>query len=206
MLERFTADARNALALSHREASASKHRSIGTDALLIGLLSEGKGLAARTFGDFGVSADTVRRVMASDVQNMETDVYASIAVDRGEGSFTPEARHLLEQAWSEAYRAKQCRVGTGWLLLGLIDQGHSPGCRILRELDVDVEQLRQQVVGILEERSDDPVDLAEVQQSISQEPFLRPEEEVKLLEAVTLSRASLAGSSSVADDLEQSAL
>ncbi len=140
MFERFTGRARKVLLLSQQEAMRLGHNYVGTEHLLLGLLAEGEGVAARALTLLGVEAEKVRET----VEGM---------IGRGQGggqlAYTPRAKKCLELAVEEAVALGHNYVGTEHILLGLISEGEGVAAQVLLALGAERGAVRQQVVELL---------------------------------------------------------
>jgi ATP-dependent Clp protease ATP-binding subunit ClpA len=141
--DRFTRRARRALILSEEEARHLDHHYIGTEHLLLGLLREGDGVAARVLNDLGVQLPAAREAIA-------------FVVGRGEGpatgelALTPRVKKAIELAVDEANRLHHSYVGTEHLLLGLVREGDGVGARVLTgELRVQEAQVHERVMQVI---------------------------------------------------------
>jgi ATP-dependent Clp protease ATP-binding subunit ClpC len=139
MFERFTDRARQVVVLAQDEARALKHNYIGTEHLLLGLLREEQGIAARVLGSLGVRVEEVRDEVARIVGRGEEVTSAQVP-------FTPRGKKVLELALREALRLGHNRVGTEHLLLGLVEEGEGVAARILFDFDADADTVRDRVM------------------------------------------------------------
>jgi Clp amino terminal domain, pathogenicity island component/UvrB/uvrC motif len=164
LFERFTERARQVVVLAQDEARALKHNYIGTEHLLLGLLREEEGVAARVLEGLDVSLEEVRAQVARIIG--EGDEVAS-----GQIPFTPRAKKVLELSLREALGLGHNYIGTEHILLGLAREGEGVAMRILVDYDVDAMKVRDGVVRALS-GAHTPVDpVAEV------DPELRTEVE-----------------------------
>lgn len=141
MLDRFTERARKVLALAHQEAMRLGHNYIGTEHLLLGLIHEGEGVAARALASLNISLQTVR----AQVEAM---------IGRGEGpqeqiGYTPRAKRVLELAVQEAAALGHNYIGTEHILLGLIREGEGVAAQVLSSLGANINVVRQRVIELL---------------------------------------------------------
>jgi ATP-dependent Clp protease ATP-binding subunit ClpA len=139
MFERFTERARHLVVLAQEEARVLQHGYIGTEHLLLGLLREEEGLAARVLDSLGVEIDEVRAQVARVVGRGDE-------VTNGQIPFTPRAKKVLELALREARSLGHDYIGTEHVLLGLVRENEGVGARVLREFGVDAEKIRKEVV------------------------------------------------------------
>lgn len=148
MFERFSDRGRRVLVLAQEEARLLHHGLIGTEHLLLGLLHEGEGPAARALEATGVSLEAVRAKVA---------VLAHPSDSRAGGAppFTPRAKKALELALREALQLGHHSIGTGHIFLGLLREGEGVAPQALRALGADVDQLRDEVIRQL---NDEPGD------------------------------------------------
>ena len=141
MLNRFTERARKVLALAQQEALRLGHVYIGTEHLLLGLLSEGEGVAAKALGSLNINLDTVRKQVESVIGHGDEK--------GGEVSYTPRAKKVLELSVEEAQSLGHNYIGTEHILLGLIREGEGVAAQVLRGMGVDDNQVRQRVIELL---------------------------------------------------------
>ena len=142
MFERFTERARQVVVLAQDEARELRHGYIGTEHLLLGLVREEEGLAARVLESLDVGAEDVRSQIRSVVGEGDE-------VPAGQIPFTPRAKKTLEQALRQALALKHNYIGTEHVLLGLLEDEKAVGGRILAELGVAPEQIRELLLGML---------------------------------------------------------
>jgi ATP-dependent Clp protease ATP-binding subunit ClpC len=142
VFERFTDGARRVVILAQDEARSLSHTSIGTEHLLLGLVREEQGIAARVLLESGVDLATARRQVEETVGRGATAPGSHVP-------FTERAKQALENALRESVRLGHNEIGTAHLLLGLLDESAATGTQILIALDVDPEQARQWVVDSL---------------------------------------------------------
>ena len=142
VFERFTERARQVVVLAQEEARALRHNYIGTEHLLLGLLREEEGLAARVLGDLGVTVDRVRGQVVRIVGSGEE-------VTSGQIPFTPRAKKVLELALREALSLGHNYIGTEHLLLALVRENEGVAARILLDFDADSEKIRNEVLRLL---------------------------------------------------------
>jgi ATP-dependent Clp protease ATP-binding subunit ClpA len=147
MFERFTNQSRRAVVLAQEEARELHHSYIGTEHLLLGMLREGTGSAARTLTSMDVSLDAARQAVEASVGRGKHQQPS------GHIPFTPRAKKALELALRESLQLGQNYIGTGHLLLGLITQGDDVAIGILGQLHADVTDLRTRAIR---ELADDP--------------------------------------------------
>jgi ATP-dependent Clp protease ATP-binding subunit ClpC len=138
MFERFTDQARRAVVLAQEEARIFNHNYIGTEHLLLGLLQEGEGTAARALESMGITAEAARSVV-------EARVRRGRAQPTGRIPFTPAAKKSLEGSLTEAVGLGQDYIGTGHVLLALIRTGEGVAVEALVSLGADLDQVRERV-------------------------------------------------------------
>ena len=146
---KFTERARKVLHLAQEEAQRLKHNYIGTEHLLLGLIREGDGVAAKVLSNLGVDLDKAR-------SSVESILGRGNRVVIGEIGFTPRAKKVIELAVDEARRLHHHYLGTEHLLLGLVREGQGIGAGVLESLGVSLEKVRTQTMQILDklERSE----------------------------------------------------
>src|SRR6201747_320676 len=142
MFERFTERARQVVVLAQDEARALKHNYIGTEHILLGLLREEEGLAARVLDSLDITVEDVRANVARIVGQGEE-------VTTGQIPFTPRAKKVLELALREALSLGHNYIGTEHLLLGLVRENEGVAARILLDFDADSEKIRNEVIRML---------------------------------------------------------
>jgi ATP-dependent Clp protease ATP-binding subunit ClpC len=144
MFERFTEKAIKVIMLAQEEARRLGHNFVGTEQILLGLIGEGTGIAAKTLKSMGVNLKDAR-------------VEVEKIIGRGSGfvaveiPFTPRAKRVLELSWDEARQLGHNYIGTEHLLLGLIREGEGVATRILENLGVDLSKVRSNVIRMLGE-------------------------------------------------------
>ena len=139
MFERFTERARQVVVLAQDEARALKHNYIGTEHILLGLLREEEGLAARVLESLDITVEEVRAQVARIVGQGDE-------VTTGQIPFTPRAKKVLELALREALSLGHNYIGTEHILLGLVRENESVAARILLDFDADGEKLRGEIL------------------------------------------------------------
>ncbi|MET7421994.1 ATP-dependent Clp protease ATP-binding subunit [Dactylosporangium sp. NPDC005555] len=142
MFERFTDRAKRVVVLAQEEARILNHNAIGTEHLLLGLIQEGDGVAARSIGALGISGDDVRR-------RVEEVIGHGAQAPGGHVPFTPRAKKVLELALREALQLGHNFIGTEHLLLGLVREGDGVAAQVLVQLGADLNRLRAQVIQLL---------------------------------------------------------
>src|ERR1700710_427268 len=142
MFERFTERARQVVVLAQDEARALKHNYIGTEHILLGLLREEEGLAARVLDGLDITVEEVRAQVARIVGQGDE-------VTTGQIPFTPRAKKVLELALREALSLGHNYIGTEHILLGLVRENEGVAARILLDFDADSEKIRNEVIRML---------------------------------------------------------
>ena len=142
MFERFTERARQVVVLAQEEARSLKHNYIGTEHLLLGLLREEEGVAARVLETLEVSVEEVRAAVVRIVGSGEES-------PQGQIPFTPRAKKVLELALREALSLGHNYIGTEHILLGLIREDEGVAARILLDLDAEPDKIRNEVMRML---------------------------------------------------------
>jgi ATP-dependent Clp protease ATP-binding subunit ClpC len=142
VFERFTEPARHVVVLAQEEARTLKHNYIGTEHLLLGLLRDEEGLAARVLESLGVRIEGVRAQVARIIGPGEE-------VNTGQIPFTPRAKKVLELSLREALSLGHNYIGTEHLLLGLVREGEGVACRMLLDVGVTADATREAVVEAL---------------------------------------------------------
>ena len=144
--DKFTERARKVLTLAQEEAQRFNHNYIGTEHLLLGLVREGDGVAARVLGNMGVQLPKVRSAVEFIIGRGE-------AVVMGEIGLTPRAKKVIELAVDEARRLNHHYIGTEHLLLGLVREGEGIAAGVLESLGVNLEKVRAQVMQVVSQSS-----------------------------------------------------
>jgi ATP-dependent Clp protease ATP-binding subunit ClpC len=142
MFERFTERARKVVVLAQEEARHFNHNYIGTEHLLLGLLREDEGVAARALTSLNVTLDEVREQVESIVGYGEEG-------SGGQAPFTPRSKKVLELALREALQLGHNYIGTEHILLGLVRESEGVAARVLSNLDIDPDKVRREVVRML---------------------------------------------------------
>ena len=144
MFERFTEKAIKVIMLAQEEARRLGHNFVGTEQVLLGLIGEGTGVAAKTLKSMGVNLKDAR----TEVEKIIGRGSGFVAV---EIPFTPRAKRVLELSWDEARQLGHNYIGTEHLLLGLIREGEGVAARVLENLGVDLNKVRSNVIKMLGE-------------------------------------------------------
>jgi len=142
MFEQFTDRARRAVVEAQEEARMLNHNYIGTEHILLGLLHEGEGIAAKALESLGISLDAVR-------QQVEEIIGPGQQALSGHIPFTPHAKKVLELSLREALQLGHKYIGTEHILLGLIREGDGVAAQVLVRLGCDLNRVRQQVIQLL---------------------------------------------------------
>src|SRR3989454_1800715 len=142
MFERFTDRARRVVVLAQEEARLLNHNYIGTEHILLGLISEGEGVAAKALESLGISLEAVR-------QQVEEIIGTGSSSPQGHIPFTPRAKKVLELSLREALQLGHNYIGTEHILLGLIREGEGVAAQVLVKLGADLNRVRQQVLQLL---------------------------------------------------------
>jgi ATP-dependent Clp protease ATP-binding subunit ClpC len=142
MFERFTERARQVVVLAQEEARILKHNYIGTEHILLGLLREEEGLAARVLESLDITVERVRAQVVRIVGSGEE-------VTSGQIPFTPRAKKVLELALREALSLGHNYIGTEHILLGLVRENEGVAARILLDFDADAEKIRNEIIRML---------------------------------------------------------
>src|SRR6059036_3777246 len=143
MFERFTDRARRVVVLAQEEARMLNHNYIGTEHILLGLIHEGEGVAAKALDSLNINLDAVR-------QQVEEIIGQGQAAPTGHIPFTPRAKKVLELSLREALQLGHNYIGTEHILLGLIREGEGVAAQVLQKLGADLNRVRQQVIQLLQ--------------------------------------------------------
>ena len=142
MFEKFTDKARRVVVLAQEEAKLLNHNYIGTEHILLGLIHEGEGVAAKALESLGINLDSVR-------QQVQEIIGQGQQAPAGHIPFTPRAKKVLELSLREALQLGHSYIGTEHLLLGLIREGEGVAAQVLTKLGADTNRVRQQVIQLL---------------------------------------------------------
>src|SRR5436309_314095 len=142
MFERFTDRARRVVVLAQEEARLLNHNYIGTEHILLGLINEGEGVAAKALESLGISLEAVR-------SQVEEIIGQGGSSPSGHIPFTPRAKKVLELSLREALQLGHNYIGTEHILLGLIREGEGVAAQVLVKLGADLSRVRQQVIQLL---------------------------------------------------------
>ncbi|MDP8956809.1 MAG: ATP-dependent Clp protease ATP-binding subunit [Actinomycetota bacterium] len=143
MFERFTDRARRVVVLAQEEARMLNHNYIGTEHILLGLIHEGEGVAAKALESLGISLEAVR-------SQVEEIIGQGQAAPTGHIPFTPRAKMVLELSLREGLQLGHNYIGTEHILLGLIREGEGVAAQVLQKLGADLNRVRQQVIQLLQ--------------------------------------------------------
>jgi hypothetical protein len=149
VFERFTERARQAVVLAQEEAGTLKHNYIGTEHILLGLLREQEGLAARVLESLDITVERVRGQVVRIVGSGEE-------VTSGQIPFTPRAKKVLELALREAHSLGHNYIGTEHILLGLVRENEGVAARILLDFDADSEKIHTEVLRRMRDEPTQP--------------------------------------------------
>src|SRR5512134_3034902 len=163
-MNNFTPRAQQVLALARKEADRFNHNFVGTEHLLLGLIKLGQGVAVNVLQKMGLDLETVR---------LEVEKQVGVGPDQkliGNIPFTPRVKKVISLAAKEAKMLNHTYVGTEHLLLGLLREGDGVAARVLKNLDVDIEQTRQEILNEL-----DPNFNSQEEQAVPETPEKTPE-------------------------------
>jgi ATP-dependent Clp protease ATP-binding subunit ClpC len=146
LFERFTDRARRVLVLAQEEARDLNHAFIGTEHILLGLIREGEGVAAKALDALGVTFDVVR-------EKVEEAIGANTNPSPGSPPFTPRAKKVLELSLREALQLGHSYIGTEHMLLGLVREGDGVAAQVLSDLGADMARVRTQVIQMMSGQS-----------------------------------------------------
>jgi Clp amino terminal domain, pathogenicity island component len=142
MFERFTDRARRVVVLAQEEARMLNHNYVGTEHILLGLIHEGEGVAAKALESLGISLQAVRA-------QVEEIIGQGQQIPSGHIPFTPRAKKVMELSLREALQLGHDYIGTEHILLGLIREGDGVAAQVLIRLGADLNRVRQQVIALL---------------------------------------------------------
>lgn len=145
--DKFTQRARKVLSLAQEEAQRFQHNYIGTEHLLLGLVREGEGVAAKVLSNLGVELNEVRSTVESIIGRGDRIVL-------GEIGLTPRSKKAIELAVDEARRLNHHYIGTEHMLLGLVREGEGIAAGVLESMGVDLEKVRTQTMQVLSQSGD----------------------------------------------------
>jgi ATP-dependent Clp protease ATP-binding subunit ClpC len=142
VFERFTDRSRRVVVLAQEEARMLNHNYIGTEHILLGLVHEGEGVAARALDSMSITLESIRREVQDAIGQGQ-------AAPTGHIPFTPRAKKVLELSLREALQLGHNYIGTEHILLGLIREGEGVAAQVLEKLGVDLDRVRQAVIQLL---------------------------------------------------------
>jgi ATP-dependent Clp protease ATP-binding subunit ClpC len=152
VFERFTERSRQVVVLAQEEARALNHNYIGTEHVLLGLLRQQEGLAARVLEHLGLTVERVREQVVRIVGSGKEEFTS------GQIPFTPRAKRVLELSLREARSLGQNFINTEHILLGLVRENEGVASRILLDLDADSERIRNEVIRMVGARPGQPLE------------------------------------------------
>ncbi len=165
LYDKYTERAKQVLMLAREEANRFNHNYIGTEHLLLGLVREGEGIAAKVLYDMGVDITKVRSAVEFIIGRGER-------VNVGEISLTPRAKKVIELAVEEARRLGHSYIGTEHLLLGLVREGEGIAAGVLESLGVSLEKVRQKVIQSVSQQPSRLTQESSGRQSTSRTPLI----------------------------------
>jgi ATP-dependent Clp protease ATP-binding subunit ClpC len=149
VFERFTDRARRVLVLAQEEARLLNHSFIGTEHILLGLIHEGEGVAAKALDSLGISLEAVR-------EKVEETIGMAGTAPSGSPPFTPRAKKVLELSLREALQLGHSYIGTEHMLLGLVREGEGVAAQVLISLGADLGRVRQRTLEFMSGYVPDP--------------------------------------------------
>jgi len=182
MFERFTDRARSVVVLAQEEARLLDHNYIGTEHILLGLLRESGGVAARVITSAGLSLEAART-------EVERIIGRGKATPTGHIPFTPRAKKILELSLREALEQKKSYIGTEHILLGMVREGQGVGAQILEEFVGPASAFRQRIIAAgneaaLDDEADDVPDVDDPEPGAAHKTIIgAPPDVVSLIEA-----------------------
>ncbi len=174
MFEKFTDRARQVVVLAQEEARMLDHNYIGTEHLLLGLIHEGQGVAARALESLGISLGDVRQDVEEIIGRGQHELTGHIP-------FTPRAKKVLELSLREAQQLGHNYIGTEHILLGLIREGEGVAAQVLVKLGADLNRVRQQVLQLLDAHAREAGPEGETAVTWESGPGLTGEREVRIV-------------------------
>jgi ATP-dependent Clp protease ATP-binding subunit ClpC len=154
VFERFTDRARRVVVWAQEEARLLDHNFIGTEHILLGLIREEEGIAARVLQSLGISLEAVR-------SHVEDAVGRGGSSPSGHIPFTPRAKKVLEMSLREALHLGHNYIGTEHILLGLVREGEGVAAQVLVKMGADLSRVRQEVIAVLRNENPEPMPQAE---------------------------------------------
>jgi ATP-dependent Clp protease ATP-binding subunit ClpC len=191
MFERFTDRARRVIVLAQEETRMLNHSYIGTEHILLGLIHEGEGVAAKALETLGISLEDVR-------SQVEEIIGQGQQLPSGHIPFSPRAKRVLELSHRESLQLGHNYIGTEHILLGLIREGEGVAAQVLVKLGAELVRVRQQVIQLLSGYQKEQKVV--VQEMVSPTPSwdsLLHVREIALEQATALARATAIHSSDV---------
>ncbi len=188
MFERFTDRARKVMALANQEALRLNHEYIGTEHILLGLVKEATGVGVRVLKNLGVNLRTVRIEVEKLVKGDDRQ-----AVVPGRLPQTPRAKKAIECAIEESRRLERRYVGTEHLLLGLLQEHDGVAGLVLRNLGLELEDVRREVVNMQGAVASDPRGTADLPSAKSSEFEQRIGETLRIGEVIEVTILSIEG-------------
>jgi ATP-dependent Clp protease ATP-binding subunit ClpA len=172
MFERFTDRARRVVVLAQEEARMLNHNYIGTEHILLGLIHEGEGVAAKTLESLGISLEAIRR-------HVKEIIGQGQAAPTGHVPITPRAKKVLELSLREVHELGHTYIGTEHILLGLIREGEGVAAQVLNNLGGDLDRVREEVIRILADHPEaqEPVPSKAASRTVSTAQIEGPGEE-----------------------------
>jgi ATP-dependent Clp protease ATP-binding subunit ClpC len=149
--DKFTERARKVLSLAQEEAQRFQHNYIGTEHLLLGLVREGEGVAAKVLLNLGVQLNVVRQNIDAIIRKGDQAIVGSIGL-------TPRAKKVIELAVDEARRMQHHYIGTEHILLGLVREGEGIAALTLESMGVDLARVREETLRVLKQVNPAPPD------------------------------------------------
>ena len=162
MFERFTDWARQVIVLAQEEARMLDHNYVGTEHILLGLIRQGEGVAAKALESLGISLDVIR-------QEVEEIIGQGQETPSGHIPFTPRAKKVLELSLRESRQFGHDYIATEHILLGLVREGGGVAAQVLVKLGADLNRVRQQVTQLLAAAGRPLPDLAERVEQLTDE-------------------------------------
>ena len=195
MFERFTDRSRRVVVLAQEEARMLNHGYIGTEHILLGLLREGDGVAARTLESLGISLDAVR-------QQVEEVIGRGQQAPSGHIPFTPRAKRVLELSLRESLQLGQGYIGPEHILLGLIRESGGVAAQVMVKLGADLNRVRPRVVELMHGHQGQDVKIAGSQLS-ERAPAGWPDDTLARFDALDRRLTALEHWVSMQPDLEE---
>lgn len=169
--DKFTERARKVLTLAQEEARRFQHSYIGTEHLLLGLVREGEGVAAKVLNNLGVELEKVREAV-------EFIIGRGDRIVQGEVGLTPRAKKVIELAVDEARRFNHHYIGTEHLLLGLVREGNGVAAGVLESLGIRLERLRTETINVLSDIQENALEATPPEPPESPAPAAEGEQEL----------------------------